>query len=178
MRDFSQKTLNEREQSRLFDEWLDQYQGLLFKVVRAYAFTPHDHDDLFQEIAVQVWKSIPNFNGDSAVSTWIYRVALYTAIGWTRKEKKHRRNNRPLSGYEQALTSSIQPQNDRLAWLYEQIAQFNKIDRSLILLLLDGFSYREIAAILGISESNVGVKIYRIKKRLGEKSQEDLYHGI
>ena len=79
----------EAEQRRIFDEWLDTHKGLFFKVVRAYAFTPQDQEDLFQEIALQVWHSVPNFRGESKVSTWIYRVALYAAMSWTRQEKKH-----------------------------------------------------------------------------------------
>ncbi|VAW42949.1 hypothetical protein MNBD_CHLOROFLEXI01-2491 [hydrothermal vent metagenome] len=79
----------ESEQKQVFDEWLDSHKGLFFKVVRAYAFTPQDRDDLFQEIAIQVWHSVPNFRGESKVSTWIYRVALYAAMSWTRREIKH-----------------------------------------------------------------------------------------
>ena len=78
------------EQKRIFEEWLTQHRGLLFKVVRAYAFKPHDQDDLFQEITTQVWNSVPNYRGDSAVTTWIYRVALYSAMAWSRKERRHR----------------------------------------------------------------------------------------
>ena len=70
------------EQQRIFEEWLAQHKGLLFKVVRAYAFNSHDQDDLFQEMTTQVWNSVPRYRGDSAVSTWIYRVAFYSAIGW------------------------------------------------------------------------------------------------
>lgn len=178
MPDTNPAAIDEREQSQIFDEWLARHKGLLFKVVRAYAFTPHDQEDLFQEIAVQVWKSIPGFQGEAAVSTWVYRVALYTAISWSRREKRHRQNDRPLSEIERTLSVSAQPRDERLDWLYEQIARFNAIDRSLTLLLLDGFSYREMAQILGISESNVGVKIHRIKKRLSASSQEGTSNGV
>jgi RNA polymerase sigma-70 factor (ECF subfamily) len=71
-----------------------------------------------------------------------------------------------------------QPRNDRLDWLYEQIAQLNPIDRSVCLLMLDGFSYKEIADLLGISESNVGVKIHRVKQHLVRESQEKIHHGV
>ena len=68
------------EQQRIFEEWLGLHSGLLFKVVRAYAFNSHDQDDLFQEITAQLWNSVPGYRGDSALPTWIYRVALYSAI--------------------------------------------------------------------------------------------------
>jgi len=170
--------MDESKQKRIFNEWLNKHKGLFFKVVRAYAFNPHDQDDLFQEISVQVWHSIPNFRGDSGVATWIYRVALYSAIAWTRREKKHRDGKQPLTEAEHALIETAKFKDSRLEWLYEQIAQLNEIDRSLTLLLLDGFSYKEMAAILGISESNVGVKINRIKKYLIQKSMEIVNHGV
>ncbi len=170
--------MDENEQKRLFDECLNKHKGLLFKVVRAYAFSPHDQDDLFQEISVQVWNSIPNFRGESAVTTWIYRVALYSAIAWSRREKKHHDGKQPLTEVEHTLTETAKFKDSRLDWLYEQIAQLNEIERSLTLLLLDGFSYKEMATILGISESNVGVKINRIKKHLTQKSQETINHGV
>ena len=160
------------EQKQIFDAWLEQHKGLLFKVVRAYAFNPADRDDLYQEIALQIWHSIAHFKGDSAVTTWIYRVALYTAMAWRKREKKHRQGAQPLASIDYTLVESAEPTDSRLDWLYEQIAQLDAIDRSLMLLSLDGFSYREMAKLLGISESNVGVKINRIKKRLGRQLQE------
>jgi len=170
--------MREREQKRIFDEWLSGHKRLFFKVVRAYAFTPHDQDDLFQEIATQVWRSIPNFQGDSAVTTWIYRVALYSAIAWKRNEKKHRTGRQTFEGVEPTLMEVSHASNPRLDWLYEQIAQLDEIDRSLTLLMLDGFSYREMAATLGITESNVGVKINRIKTYLTKISKEETRNAI
>ena len=157
--------MSESEQRQIFDTWLQDHKGIFFKIVRAYAFTPHDQDDLFQEIALQVWQSIPNFRGESKASTWIYRIALYTATAWVRQEKRRPRLS-SLTSVEHSLTMNDQPHDERLDWLYDQIAKFEPVDRSLCLLLLDGFSYKEMAALLGISASNVGVKIHRIKKQL------------
>jgi RNA polymerase sigma-70 factor (ECF subfamily) len=170
--------MDENEQKRIFDEWLDRHKGLFFKVVRAYAFTAQDQEDLFQEIAIQVWNSVPNFRGESSVATWIYRVALYTAMSWARQEIKREDGKRPLIGIEHTLMATPAKKDDRLFWLYDQIAQLNEVDRSLTLLLLDGYSYKEMAAILGISTSNVGVKINRIKKHLTRKSEEGVKHGV
>ncbi len=164
------ESMDATEQEKLFDRWLAAHKGLLFKVVRAYAVTPQDQEDLFQEIAIQVWNSIPNFRQDSAETTWIYRVALYSALAWSRKEKKHSDKKQSLNGMEQTLLAESGVRDNRLEWLYQQIRRLDEVDRSLTLLLLDGFSYREMAATLGISESNVGVKINRIKKYLSART--------
>ena len=95
--------MGQTEQQRVFDGWLRNHQGLFFKVVRAYAFTPQDQEDLFQEIAAQVWRSIPGFRGDAAATTWIYRVALNAAIAWTQKERRHRDGKQSLDGVEPAF---------------------------------------------------------------------------
>jgi RNA polymerase sigma-70 factor, ECF subfamily len=171
-------SMKQREQQRVFDEWLGRHRGLLFKVVRAHAFTPQDRDDLFQEVAAQVWQSIPSFRSESAVTTWLYRVALRCAIGWTRKENRHRARQQALGEQEPTLLEAPRSGDRRLDWLYDQIAQLDEVDRALTLLLLDGFSYQEMAATLGLSESNVGVKIHRIKSHLAEKSREEIHHGL
>jgi RNA polymerase sigma-70 factor (ECF subfamily) len=159
------------EQKAVFDSWLSTYKGVLFKVVRAYASRRQDQEDLFQEIATQVWISVPGFEGNSAPTTWIYRVALNTAISWSRKEIRQRDKTNVLDS-EPALQPSGTEVDPRLEWLYEQIAQLNELDRSLTLLLLDGFSYKEMADALGMSETNVGVRIHRIKAYLTTQSRE------
>ena len=170
--------MQESEQKEIFHRWMEEYKGLFFKFVRAYAFNQVDREDLFQEIAVQVWRSIPNFKGDSAVTTWLYRITINTSISWSRKEKKHQEGRSSLVESEHLLKEANQP-DPRLDWLYNQISGLNDVDRTLTLLLLDGFSYKEMSKIIGISESNVGVKINRIKKTLITKSQEkQSHHGI
>jgi len=164
--------MEQREQERIFDDWLGRHRNVLFKVVHAYAFTPQDRDDLFQEIITQMWNSIPRFRGEAAATTWLYRVALNCALAWSRKERKHRDGAEPLGDHESALRETPRTQDRRLGWLYEQIAQLDHVDRSLTLLLLDGFSYREMAETLGISESYVGVKINRIKSHLRNLTKE------
>ena len=166
--------MHDSERDRIFGEWLAGHKGILFKVVHAYAFDHPDRQDLFQEITIQVWRSVDAFRGDSSVPTWMYRVALNTAIAWTRKEDRHQRGKETLEVVEGLLTTASSGRPDpRVEWLYHQIAQLKDVDRSVALLLLDGFSYREIAAIVGITESNVGVKINRIKSALAGKRVED-----
>jgi RNA polymerase sigma-70 factor (ECF subfamily) len=169
--------MHEDEQKKIFSEWLNQHKGIFFKIVRSFAFTPDDQDDLFQEISLQVWKSISDFRGESKPSTWIYRVALYTASTWVRNEKKQLQAE-PIVDVEHTLTMTAEVKDERLDWLYEQITQLDPIDRSVCLLLLDGFSYKEIASLLGISDSNVGVKIHRIKQHLRQNSAEVTHHGV
>lgn len=160
--------MTEKEQLEILEDWLRLHKGIIFKVVRAYSQV--DHDDLFQEIIIQVWNSIPTFRQESSVSTWLYRIALNTAIKWTKREKKHS-NAEPLDNFQHLIQESRIQMDEQLAWLYREIYQLDEIDRSVTLLLLDGFSYREMSLMLGISESNVGVKINRIKKQLTAKSK-------
>jgi RNA polymerase sigma-70 factor, ECF subfamily len=167
--------MHDSERERIFSEWLAGHKGILFKVVHAYAFEHADRQDLFQEIVIQVWRSVNAFRGDSSVPTWIYRVALNTAIAWTRKEGRHQRGKEQLEVVEGLLTTaSAEKRDPRVEWLYHQIAQLKDVDRSVALLLLDGISYKEIAAIVGLTESNVGVKINRIKSALAGKHAEEM----
>ena len=170
--------MKESEQRQIFQEWLDGYRALLFKVIRAYAYSSEDQNDLFQEVCIQVFRSIPNFQAKSAVSTWLYRIALNTAIKWSTKERKHTHDHQDIMDMGHVLEVNNESQDERLNWLYSEIQQFNEIDRSLTLLLLDGYSYQEMSQMMGISESNIGVKIHRIKKQLVKKSQKMASHGI
>ena len=169
--------MTEKEQKDIFKNWLGQHKSLIFKVVRAYTFTAMDQDDLFQEITIQVWHSIPTFRQESSVTTWIYRISLNTAIRWVGKERKHYQAE-TLDNVQHILHENRIQIDERLVWLYEEIYKLDKIDRSITLLLLDSFSYKEMANILGITESNIGVKINRIKKHLISKSKKYDHHGI
>lgn len=169
--------MTKTDQEHIFENWLHQYKVLIFKVVRAYAVTEMDIDDLFQEITIQIWHSVPTFRQESSVTTWIYRISLNTAIKWVRKEQKNHKAE-TLDSIQHILRERKRPIDERLAWLYEEINKLDEIDRSITLLLLDSFSYKEMADILGITESNVGVKINRIKKHLISKSKKYERHGI
>ena len=175
--------MNDQEQTQIFSEWMECHRGLMFKVIRAFAFSASDQEDLFQEIATQVWRSIPTFQGDSSVATWVYRVALYSAVGWSRRERRHRQHQQPLDAAETPINhlkedASTQEHGNRLDWLYRQIKQMNEIDRSLTLLLLEGVSYQEIASTIGISVNNVAVRLHRIKNRLTKLSEEEFRYEL
>jgi RNA polymerase sigma-70 factor (ECF subfamily) len=133
--------VTEQEQQQIFQEWIGHYKTLLFKVVRTYAFTSIDREDLFQEIAIQVWHSIRTFKSDAAVTTWLYRIALNTSFKWVRKEHKHQKGIEGLDNVEHILLENKLFIDDRLVWLYEEISRLDEIDRSITLLLLDGLSY-------------------------------------
>lgn len=159
--------MSEKEQLTIFDQWLGQYKGLIFKIIRAYAFDQDDRDDLFQEVALQIWRSIPNFRSESQVSTWLYRVVLNTAINWKGKEARERQARQG----DQPVTVLVEEDHvriERIEWLYAEIAKLNEIDRSLCLMLLDDLSYKQMSEVLGITEGNVAIKIHRLKKKLTE----------
>ncbi len=147
-----------------FERWLKQYRALIYRVVMIYAPHLDAQEDLFQEIALALWRSIEKFDQRSAESTWIYRVALNTAISHRRRTDRQPRT-KPLESWDGWVR--FDPERDQqLDWLYAQIRTMQLVDRSLALLYLDGNSYEDMATILGISKSSVGVKINRMKFRL------------
>jgi len=153
------------DSERTFKDWLGKHQGLLYRVVRAYTHTPNDQDDLFQEICLQLWLSIPRFEGKSKASTWVYRVALNTAMVWNRSEKRRRKHTNRLITFPAARNNPARP-DEIIERLYDAIRKLPKVDTSVVLMHLDGLAYSEMSEILGISESNVGVKLNRAKKQL------------
>ena len=155
--------------------WLEDHKGLISKVVRAWASSQHDRDDLVQDIGLQLWQSIPHFEGKSAVSTWVYRVTLSSAMAWSKRERRYSGRARELKEMPASPEYEDAP---RVDWLYAQIATFSELDRSLALLLLEGWSYREIAEAVGISEKNVSVRVHRIKRTLVERSKRGDKNGL
>lgn len=164
------------DQKSLFLNWLGQHGSSVMKVARAYTLTREECEDLAQEILLQAWKSLPHFEHQASAATWFYRVALHTALNWHRKDKPRRSRQQV---FVEAQFPSIEvidcaeqvQQRETVEQLYQAIHQLPKGDTALVLLYLDGLSYREMAEILGISESNVGVKLNRAKKALRELMQ-------
>ena len=162
-------------QENTFMQWIKEHQGVIFKVVRANVDNLEDQNDLYQEIAFQVWLSIPSYQKKAKVSTWIYRVALNTSMVWHRSHNKHRHMRDSLCLINEKSEREDEPSKtlenrEKLDWLYQEIRKLSKVDRALALLYLDEFNYREIADILGISVNNVGVKLHRIKTLLCNSS--------
>jgi RNA polymerase sigma-70 factor (ECF subfamily) len=151
--------------------WLGEHGAAVMKVARAYTLTSDDCQDLAQEILLQAWRSLPKFEHKASPATWFYRVALHTAMNWHRKDKPRRSRQQPLLDVQVLATDDANSaeqvqQRDIVEQLYKAIHQLPKADAALVLLYLDELSYREMAEVLGISESNVGVKLNRAKKAL------------
>lgn len=163
--------MHDQDQKTLFMTWLNDHGSSIVKVARAYTLTNEDCQDLAQEILFQAWRSLPNFDGQASPATWFYRVALHTAMNWQRKDKPRRTRQKPLLEVHDvasdASNGAEQAQHrDAVEQLYKAIHQLPTADTALVLLYLDGLTYREMAEVLGISESNVGVKLNRLKKTL------------
>ena len=166
------------EQRQILNTWLERHRGLIFKVVRANTRDHQDSEDLFQEIALQLWQSIPGFRGDCAETTWIYRVAFFAAARWCRREGRRREVTEEAPSPGTVLSPGQSNKDPRVAWLYEQIGQLPDLERSLLILQLEGHSYREIGDILGLNESAVGARLTRLKQRLTIKYQKETDHGL
>jgi RNA polymerase sigma-70 factor (ECF subfamily) len=170
--DSESKTIPDRETR--FRQWLDRHAGLILKVVRGYALAPQDQDDLFQDILLQLWSSIPSFRGEAKETTWIYRVAFNTALAWRRTERRHRQKHETFiqfdtSSREQASHVESLVEREIVDQLYAAIRNLPRVDASLALMHLDGVSYQEMSEVLGISENYIGVKLNRIRKQLADQ---------
>ncbi|TWU49754.1 RNA polymerase sigma factor [Rubripirellula reticaptiva] len=155
----------------IFTRWLDEHSSSVIQVARAYSLNSEECQDLAQEILLQAWQSLPKFEGRASAATWFYRVALHTAMNWHRKDKPRRTNQKPLlethaSVSERTDSGEQLQQRETIEQLYNAIHQLPKTDAAIVLLYLDELSYREMADVLGISESNVGVRLNRAKKAL------------
>jgi RNA polymerase sigma-70 factor (ECF subfamily) len=152
------------------DLWF-QNGGLILRVARGYTVADEDRQDLAQEILIQMWCSLPRFEGRAKESTWIYRVALNTALAWRRADSRRCRRFTPLLEVEDIPADETERRTrldneEALARLYAAIRALPKVDAALVMLHLDGLSYKEMAEVLGITEDYVGVKLNRIRKQL------------
>jgi RNA polymerase sigma-70 factor (ECF subfamily) len=171
------QSMTPQAQEAIFRRWLDQHLGLMMKVVRGCARAQQDQEDLFQDVLVQVWSSIPAFRGEANETTWIYRVAFNTALAWRRGERRRRQRHEAfltfdLSPRAQASDVDSLPEHEVVEQLYAAIRQLPKVDASLALMHLDGLSYQDMGEVLGISENYIGVKLNRIRKQLAEQLKE------
>lgn len=168
--------MQDDEHKSLFMNWLGDHGSSVMKVARAYTLTSDECQDLAQEILLQAWRTLPKFEHKASPATWFYRVALHTAMNWKRKDKPRRSRQQPLLEVQVqtagcADSAEQAQQRETVEQLYRAIHQLPKSDAALVLLYLDELSYREMAEVLGISESNVGVKLNRAKKALGALMQ-------
>ena len=146
---------------------LERHQNIVHKICRMYTNDQESHNDLFQEITIQLWNAYPKFRGDSKFSTWMYRVALNTAITLYRKSKKElRTQNYDEVSFKIKAEAYDDEVEKQLQLMYKAVKELNDIDKALVFLYLEDQSYKEISDTLGISEVNARVKMNRIKKTL------------
>lgn len=159
--------MNEKEQRQYFQEIINQHKGILYKVSNAYCINEDDRQDLIQEMMIQIWQSLHRHNKQFKISTWLYRICLNVAISFYRKNTK--RSNKYTALNEQTAQIPVEEKTvdeRRLNLLEQLITELKEIDKALMILYLEDKSHAEIAEILGISVSNVGTKIGRIREKL------------
>ena len=166
--------MQQQEAEKEFEAHIRTHEQLLYKICRMYADSHPDRQDLFQEIVIQLWRSFPGYKGGSKFSTWLYRVAINTAISGLRRKKDFITSYQPadliaLHTYDvHADTGEEQVQQ-----LYDAIAQLNKIEKAIVMLYLEEKTYEEMEEILGINQGNLRVKMTRIKEKLRQWTKTD-----
>lgn len=162
--------MNSKEKE--FSQLIKDNQGLIIKVSRLYTNSAEDEEDLFQEIVLQLWRSYDSFKGDSKISTWMYRVALNTAITLFRKKTKLPATSELLDIHHKDYLEDDGEKSEQITLLYKVIKMLPNVERAIVMMYLDDLPYRDIAANLGITEVNARVKMNRLKKTLKELMQK------
>lgn len=156
-----------KELEHKFISEFQENQNIIHKVCRIYTNNQEAHNDLFQEITIQLWKAYPKFRGESKLSTWMYRIGLNTAITLYRKSKRSIKTQDFDSVFHRIQSTDYDDtEEEQLKLMYKAIHQLSDIDKALIFLYLEDKNYKEISATIGISEVNARVKMNRIKTRL------------
>jgi len=148
-----------------FIKLIQDSSGIIHKVVRLFLSNQEDKKDAVQEILYQCWRAYPGFRHESKFSTWLYKISLNTMIILKRKKRIQIIN----STLNNDLTGQTSSSDEDLEGLYQCIERLEDLDKMIICLQLEGYKIEEITEITGISKSNVGVKLHRIKKKLGEE---------
>lgn len=159
--------MNKQEQQQFFQEIIEQHKGILFKVARVYCRNENDRQDLIQEMMIQIWQSIHKYNDQFKLSTWLYRISLNVAISLYRKSTTRANRFTLLNEQMTEIPTEDKAETGQQLNLLEQfISELKEIDKALMILYLEDKSHAEIAEILGMSISNVGTKVGRIKEKL------------
>ena len=156
-----------------FAAHIKQNELLLYKICRIYAFTDTDRQDLFQEMVIQLWKAFPKFKGESKFSTWLYRVAINTAITGLRKKKDFIVSYEPTQLPIQTVSETSTIDEEQWQQLSFAIEQLNPVEKSIVLLYLEDKPYEEMEDILGISQGTLRVKMMRIKEKLRQLAKNN-----
>jgi RNA polymerase sigma factor (sigma-70 family) len=155
-----------------FEEKIREHELLIHKVCSMYAYSEADRQDLFQDVVIQHWQSYSKYRGDAKFSTWLYRVAINTAITGLRKKKDFITSTEPFSLPHKADDESSKEEEDRLREMYEAIAKLNDIEKAVVMLYMEERTYEEMEEILGISESTLRVKMNRIREKLRQLTKK------
>jgi RNA polymerase sigma-70 factor (ECF subfamily) len=160
-----------------FLELLHENRPKILKICRVYAWGSADQDDLYQEILFQIWRALPNLRDGHFANTWLYRIALNTAFSFVRKDKSRRAQLTVCDGNQlrevpENLPSNNPHKKEQLAQMFKAISQLDRLEKAAITLFLEDLSYEQIAAVMGITESNVGVILHRAKKKLSTLMKE------
>ncbi|MEP6795327.1 MAG: sigma-70 family RNA polymerase sigma factor [Saprospiraceae bacterium] len=165
--------MQKEDTEKEFVKLISEFESLIHKVCRIYAYTVADRQDLFQDVIVQLWKAFPKFKGEAKISTWIYRVAINTAITQLRKKKDF------ITTYDpsdlQAHTDEnhfLETEDEQISQLYVAIEKLNQIEKAIVMLYMEERSYEEMEDILGMSQGNLRVKMNRIKNKLRELTKQ------
>ncbi len=162
--------MDKQKQQQLFEGIIEQHKGILFKVARTYCPNADDQEDVIQEMMIQIWQSIHKYNDQYKISTWLYRISLNVAISFYRKNSSQAVKYTGLNEQLAETTADDKSENERQLKLLEQfMSELKEIDKALMILYLEDKSHHEIAEILGISVSNVGTKIGRIKEQMKKR---------
>jgi RNA polymerase sigma-70 factor, ECF subfamily len=164
--------LQKQEVEKEFEKLVRENELLIHKVCRIYVPVEAERQDLFQEIVIQLWNAFPRFKGESKFSTWLYRVAINTAISGIRKQRNF------IDTYEPGALPHHSDENtgaeveEQLGLLYEAIGQLNPVEKAIVMLYMEDKSYEEMEDILGIGQGNLRVKMSRIKDKLRELTKK------
>lgn len=149
-----------------FSKLIKDNQGLIIKVSRLYTNSLEDEQDLFQEIVLQLWRSYDTFKGQSKISTWMYRVALNTAITLFRKKTRSPQTDELMDYHHHGVLEDDDEKQQQITLLYKAVKMLPHVERAIVMMYLDDLPYRDIAENLGITEVNARVKMNRLKKTL------------
>ena len=157
-----------------FTNLLLRHAGLIHKVAYAYCRNATDRDDVIQEIAMQLWRSRDRYDDRFKETTWIYRIAINVAVSFHRRERQHSQRRVSLEGPAITIASRSAEPNQDVGLLMQCIDELGELDKALVLLYLDGYGHASIADVLGITVSNVGTKLQRIKNKLRAAIDRDV----
>lgn len=172
IRDPGRPPMNSSSDQERFLGLLEDHKKILYKVAYTYCRQREDRHDLVQEMTIQLWRSFGRFDGRAKFSTWMYRIAMNVAISFYRSERRRIRDTVPIDefGFDIAAADRVMEEaGGDIGTLHRLIGRLDEMSRAIILLYLEGHPHGEIAAIIGISTSNVGTRIHRIKQRLQDE---------